>query len=49
MKSSERADGVPLFIEELTKAVMEAGTTGEDGAVSAIPSMRAFHRHCMHR
>lgn len=35
----ERADGVPLFIEELTKAVMEAGTTGADGAASTISSM----------
>jgi class 3 adenylate cyclase/predicted ATPase len=34
----ERADGVPLFIEELTKAAVEAGATGADGVVSAIPS-----------
>ena len=35
----ERADGVPLFIEELTKAVVEAGTTAAGGVVSAIPSV----------
>ena len=26
-----RADGVPLFVEEMTKTVLEAGTTAEDG------------------
>jgi predicted ATPase/class 3 adenylate cyclase len=26
----ERTDGVPLFVEELTKAVLEAGTNGDD-------------------
>jgi class 3 adenylate cyclase/predicted ATPase len=35
----ERTDGVPLFIEELTKAVVEAGTTtGADDVVSTMPS-----------
>lgn len=34
----ERADGVPLFIEELTKAVVEAGAS-EARMASAIPSM----------
>ncbi len=28
----ERTDGVPLFAEELTKAVLEAGSNGEDAA-----------------
>jgi class 3 adenylate cyclase/tetratricopeptide (TPR) repeat protein len=28
-----RTDGVPLFVEELTKAVLETGTTGSGGAV----------------
>jgi predicted ATPase len=35
----ERTDGIPLFVEEMTKAVLE--TTGEEAAqqaVSAIPS-----------
>jgi DNA-binding response OmpR family regulator/class 3 adenylate cyclase/predicted ATPase len=39
----ERTDGVPLFIEELTKAVLEAGNQ-EDGiacVISASPSSRA--------
>ena len=38
----ERTDGIPLFIEEMTKAVLEAG--GEEAAqraVSAIPSRSA--------
>src|SRR5262249_54959349 len=36
----ERTDGIPLFIEEMTKAVLEAG--GEEAAqqaVSAVPSL----------
>lgn len=39
-----RADGVPLFIEELTKAVIETGTAG---ARSAIPS--SLHSSLMAR
>jgi tetratricopeptide (TPR) repeat protein len=37
----ERTDGVPLFLEELTKAVLEAAISGADGgrkAVSAFPA-----------
>ena len=37
----ERADGVPLFVEELTKAVIEAGGSGERVAATlagALPS-----------
>jgi predicted ATPase len=34
---AERTDGVPLFIEELTKAVLEAGT--DQIALSAAPSL----------
>ena len=30
---AERTDGVPLFVEELTKAVLEAGAQGAGGAV----------------
>src|SRR6202035_5053921 len=33
---AERADGVPLFIEELTKAVLESGSQGA-AALSAVP------------
>ncbi|MBV8652009.1 MAG: adenylate cyclase, partial [Alphaproteobacteria bacterium] len=33
----ERTDGVPLFIEELTKAVVEAGPS-EAGVIAAIPA-----------
>jgi class 3 adenylate cyclase/predicted ATPase len=35
----ERADGIPLFVEEITKAVLEAETEGEARrAVAAVPS-----------
>jgi len=35
----ERTDGVPLFVEEMTKAVLEAGGAEEgERAVSAMPS-----------
>ena len=34
----ERAEGVPLFIEELTKAVVEARTMETDGAILTIRS-----------
>jgi predicted ATPase/class 3 adenylate cyclase len=33
---AERADGVPLFVEELTKAVLETGTQGVS-TLSAVP------------
>jgi predicted ATPase len=34
----ERTDGVPLFVEEMTKAVLEAETEGGDrGTVAAVP------------
>jgi predicted ATPase len=35
----ERTDGIPLFIEEMTKAVLEAG--GPDGAERAVASIPA--------
>jgi hypothetical protein len=36
---AERADGIPLFVEEITKAVLEAETEGEARrAVAAVPS-----------
>ena len=35
-----RADGVPLFLEELTKTVVEAGSGAEEG-VSTVPSAAA--------
>jgi predicted ATPase len=34
----ERTNGVPLFVEELTKAVVEAGTDRGYGSISAVPS-----------
>jgi predicted ATPase len=35
----ERADGIPLFVEEITKAVLEAGNKeAAEEAVAAIPS-----------
>jgi predicted ATPase len=33
----ERTDGIPLFVEEMTKAVLEAGTAAER-ALAAVPS-----------
>ena len=35
---AERTDGVPLFVEELTKAVLEAGAQGAGGAVRRATS-----------
>ena len=32
----ERTDGVPLFVEELTKAVVEAGADRGYGSISAV-------------
>jgi class 3 adenylate cyclase len=34
----ERTDGVPLFVEELTKAVVEAGADRGNASISAMPS-----------
>jgi predicted ATPase len=34
----ERTDGVPLFVEELTKAVVEAGADRGYGSISAVPA-----------
>jgi class 3 adenylate cyclase/predicted ATPase len=34
----ERTDGVPLFVEELTKAVVEAGTDRGYASIAAVPS-----------
>jgi hypothetical protein len=33
----ERTDGVPLFVEELTKAVVEAGADRGDASIYAVP------------
>ena len=33
----ERADGVPLFVEELTKALVEAGADRGKASISAVP------------
>ena len=35
----DRTDGVPLFLEELTKAVLETAVTGADGGVGAVTSV----------
>jgi class 3 adenylate cyclase/predicted ATPase len=37
----ERTDGVPLFLEEVTKVVLEAEAAAAHGAVAAIPGTRA--------
>jgi predicted ATPase len=34
----ERTDGVPLFVEEMTKAILESGETQAAHIVSAVPS-----------
>jgi predicted ATPase len=35
----ERTDGVPLFVEEMTKAVLEAGSEGDaERTAAAVPS-----------
>ena len=34
----ERTDGVPLFVEELTKAVVEAGADRSYASISAVPA-----------
>ena len=36
LKVVERTDGVPLFVEELTKAALESGTQSA-GALSSVP------------
>src|ERR1700722_5594267 len=45
----ERADGIPLFVEEMTKAVLEAGTEGEarPGA-AAIPHLESVVPASLH-
>jgi predicted ATPase len=35
----DRTDGVPLFLEELTKAVLETAVTGADGGVGVVTSV----------
>ncbi len=48
----ERADGVPLFVEELTRAVLEAGGSGaavEKTLAGALRRRRASRRRCMRR
>ena len=34
----ERTDGIPLFVEEMTKAVLEAGSEGAARQLAALPS-----------
>jgi AAA ATPase domain len=47
----ERTDGVPLFIEELTKTVVESGIVTEAGDHYAVarPMAPLSRRRCMHR
>jgi hypothetical protein len=46
----ERTDGVPLFVEELTKAVVEAGADRSYASISAVPpSSLAVPATCMPR
>ena len=46
----ERTDGIPLFVEEMTKAVLEAETTGEaTRAVAAVPTPARFPQACTPR
>jgi hypothetical protein len=48
----DRTDGVPLFVEELTQAVLETGAGGRGGrdAVSALPrAVRAVRLPCTPR
>ena len=48
----ERTDGVPLFVEELTKAVLESAAQGDRvSAVLATTSLAAlsYRRRCMRR
>jgi DNA-binding winged helix-turn-helix (wHTH) protein/tetratricopeptide (TPR) repeat protein len=34
----ERTDGIPLFLEELTKVILESGTDEAEKTISAVPS-----------
>ena len=47
----ERTDGIPLFVEEMTKAVLEAGSEGAaQRTVAAIPSPQwRSQQACTHR
>ena len=47
----ERTDGIPLFVEEMTKAVLEAGSEGAvRQTAAAIPSPHSRSRRaCRHR
>ena len=38
----ERTDGIPLFVEEMTKAVLEAGGEGAERTAAAVPSPAAW-------
>ena len=49
----ERTDGILLFVEEMTKAVLEAGSEGEarqtaavPGSCQRFPSRRTARRRC---
>ena len=45
---AERTDGIPLFVEEMTKAVLEAESEGDTQQIAAAvpPSAIAYHCRC---
>jgi predicted ATPase len=45
----ERTDGVPLFLEELTKAVVEAGADRGNAPISAVPPSSLAHASLLGR
>ena len=48
----ERTDGIPLFVEEMTKAVLEAGSEGaaqRTAAASSVTRLWRSPRACTHR
>jgi predicted ATPase len=40
----ERTDGIPLFVEEMTKAVLEAETIAAIGSQGPWPSRQVYMR-----
>jgi hypothetical protein len=47
MKIVERADGVPLFLEELTKAVLESAE--DKGSVAVVPPGKSLDERYLRR
>src|SRR5205823_9200428 len=46
---AEKTDGVPLFVEELTKAVLEAGRAAPVASLGALPIPTSLHDSLMAR